>query len=113
MKAITYGLFLACIFITCRLWSQNAQQPAVQASHASPPKELMKDSDPYSVAWYDTDEKILNLEARIKEIRRNLEANRENPRYDQATMKDILTKLEAVYEELRKSGKYPYLDKKK
>lgn len=108
-----YRLILGSLLITTGLWSQNAQQSAVQASHVTPPKELMRESDPYSVTWYDTDEKILNLEARIKEIRRNMEANRDNPLYDHATMKDILAKLETVYEELRKSGKYPYLDKKK
>lgn len=113
MKAKACSLILASLSIACGLWSQNAQQPPIQASYVAPPKELMKESDPYSVAWYDTDEKILNLEARIKEIRRNLEANRENPRYDHATMKEVLTKLETVYVELRKSGKYPYLDKKK
>ncbi|MCS6980697.1 MAG: hypothetical protein NZM65_00710 [Flavobacteriales bacterium] len=80
---------------------------------AEPPKELMKESDPFHVAYYNTDEKVLLLEARIKEIKRNLEVNATNPNYDRTTMQDILARLEAVYQELRRSGKYPFLDKGK
>lgn len=108
-----FCLSLGSFLMTACLWCQNAQQNSVQATHVAPPKELMNDQDSYSVAWYDSDEKILNLEARIKEIRRNLEAHQNNPQYDYVTMKNILAKLESVYDELRKSGKYPYLDKKK
>lgn len=107
-------IFLFCGFSMCTSLSAFAQNQGVAGVTAvDPPKELMKESDPYHVSYYNTDEKVLLLEARIKEIRRNLEANAQNPNYDRTTMQDILTRLEAVYQELRRSGKYSFLDKGK
>ncbi|MCX7648924.1 MAG: hypothetical protein N2050_00030 [Flavobacteriales bacterium] len=89
--------------------AQSSSTP--QVTQVAPPKELMQDADPFQVHWYDTDEKVLHLEARIKEIRKNLAANKDNPLYDRTTMNTTLSRLEAVYQELKKSGRYKFLDK--
>lgn len=82
-------------------YAANAQ--AVKAPNNQSESEIKvnyQPGDEYKASTYDTKEKVANLELRIEKMKGNIEANKDNPKYNMAEIKEIVAKLEKTYAQI-------------
>lgn len=94
-------LFIVCALFAGASFTASAQNSTNNTkSQDNIAKENMKEGDEYKVSFYDTKQKVAELELRMDKIKKNLQANRDNTKYDHLGMSDILFKLQKVYAQI-------------
>jgi septal ring factor EnvC (AmiA/AmiB activator) len=94
------NLAFVLLFLSIGFTAHSQAVKAPKSKSESEIKANYQPGDEYKASTYDTKEKVASLELRIEKMKSNIEANKDNPKYNMAEIKEIVAKLEKTYAQI-------------